>query len=148
MIGNDYYSIAVNDYEYLTSIRGTKFYNQVAPQCQQICEKLLKSILVTMDVESRFLKSHSLTDVYKKVKGEITLTEKCYLSLARVTDFYFNARYPGEDFITLDEDDIKLAYDVVDEVYKVVSEWRQNVCKKESVNALDIALQQISCEDK
>ncbi len=47
MIRNSYLDIAQNDLEYLESVvqTGSRFYNQLAVQCQQVAEKYLKGYL-------------------------------------------------------------------------------------------------------
>ena len=41
MLENNYYSIACNDYRYLLRNLDSEFYNNMAIECHQICEKHL-----------------------------------------------------------------------------------------------------------
>ena len=41
MSSKSYYEIALNDYQFLETIRDGDFYNKIGIECQQIAEKLL-----------------------------------------------------------------------------------------------------------
>lgn len=72
-IQNDYYSIAVNDYQFLAAALHTRLYNQISVQCQQIAEKLLKSVaeeVCTVQVED-LLKSHNLKKICQSIHDEL-----------------------------------------------------------------------------
>ena len=125
MIENSYKSLAENEYLYMkASIEVAKKlgnYNILAAQCAQICEKYLKAIIaekLIMDASNKeLLQSHNLRSILSKVKEtypmEITLREVKY-----VGDFYFDARYPGENFITVDEEAINDCIEITENVRK------------------------------
>ena len=56
MIRNSYLDIAENDLEYLESVlkTGSRFYNQLAVQCQQVAEKYLKKLASFFDFPIAF----------------------------------------------------------------------------------------------
>ena len=113
MIQNDYYHIAMNDFEYLNAVKNLPFYNQHCIACQQIGEKLLKHIISLSYIEDdkdKILKSHSLRTIYRAVHRYIPdfiLPEE---ELANLTDYYFDAKYPGSDFFTANEEDFSKCY--------------------------------------
>ena len=113
MIQNDYYHIAMNDFEYLNAVKNLPFYNQHCIACQQIGEKLLKHIISLSYIEDdkdKILKSHSLRTIYRAVRRYIPdfiLPEE---ELANLTDYYFDAKYPGSDFFTANEEDFSKCY--------------------------------------
>ena len=127
MIQNDYYHIAMNDYEYLNAVKHFPFYNQHCISCQQICEKLMKHIVTLGNFDEdkeRLLKTHSLRTLYRGIKGtvpEINLQEE---SLASLTDYYFDVKYPGNDFFNATKEDFEKAYltmqSVVNEVQRLL----------------------------
>ncbi|NLC44423.1 MAG: HEPN domain-containing protein [Clostridiales bacterium] len=128
MIRNDYFHIAMNDLDYLNAVKDLPFYNQHCISCQQIGEKLLKHIiyLTYSDVDKeKILKTHSLRTIYRaicKVIPSFNLPEE---ELANLTDYYFDAKYPGNDFFTANEEDFLKCYSslmkIVDEVNRVIN---------------------------
>ena len=106
MIKNNYLDIAENDLQYLEAVlkTGNTFYNQLAVQCQQVAEKFLKGYLDRILLEedgSDLLRKHNMKKIAAKlneIKPELKLDT---IGLAYLTDFYFDARYPGDDFYTV-----------------------------------------------
>lgn len=128
MIGNTYLDIAENDLQYLESVlsMGNTFYNQLAVQCQQVAEKFLKGYLDKFMVEddvSDLLRKHNMKRIASKlneVKPELNLD---VIGLAYLTDFYFDARYPGDDFYTVSKEEfdkcLSVMYDTVNKLKQV-----------------------------
>lgn len=140
---NSYFGIAENDYLYLQETRGSKFYNNVAVQCQQICEKLLKGMIELLIPDAKDeLRTHNLKRLYDKVKGYITLEREHELYLGSFSDFYFDARYPGDDYTIVSEEDITLCLQITDAMYSKVSEWRKSYKedKPSTESLIDMAL--------
>lgn len=112
MIKNTYLDIAQNDLEYLEAVleTGSKFYNQLAVQCQQVAEKFLKGyldkLLVDEDV-SDLLRKHNMKKIASKLNELNPELQLDTIGLAFLTDFYFDARYPGDDFYTVTEAEFK-----------------------------------------
>lgn len=125
MIENSYRSLAENEYLYMKAsievARRLRNYNILAAQCAQICEKYLKAIIaekLIMDANNKeLLQSHNLRSILTKIKEvypmEITLREVKY-----VGDFYFDARYPGENFTAVDEEAINDCIEITENVRK------------------------------
>ncbi len=125
MIKNNYLDIAENDLQYLEAVlkTGNTFYNQLAVQCQQVAEKFLKGyldrILLEEDV-SDLLRKHNMKKIAAKlneIKPELKLDT---IGLAYLTDFYFDARYPGDDFYTVSKEEFEkclaIMYDTVNQL--------------------------------
>ena len=125
MIKNNYLDISENDLQYLEAVlkTGNTFYNQLAVQCQQVAEKFLKGyldrILLEEDV-SDLLRKHNMKKIAAKlneIKPELKLDT---IGLAYLTDFYFDARYPGDDFYTVSKEEFEkclaIMYDTVNQL--------------------------------
>lgn len=129
MIQNDYYHIAMNDMEYLKAVKHLPYYNQHCIACQQICEKLLKHIITISysgEEKDRILKSHSLRTIYRGIR---TYIPSCVLpeeELASLTDFYFDAKYPGNDFFTANEEDFNKCYATLNKVVEAINRLLPN----------------------
>lgn len=123
-IKNNYLSIANNDYLYVTKHRDPEFRNNSVALCEQVIEKLFKSIIekVVVDNES-LLRGHNLKRLYDSISSEISLDKEARLYLLAITDFYFDARYPGDDFVNVSKEDEVECFRVMEEVYKIVNEW-------------------------
>jgi HEPN domain-containing protein len=114
----------MNDIEYLNAVKHLPYYNQHCIACQQICEKLLKHIITISysgDEKDRILKSHSLRTIYRGIKSYIPSFILPEEELASLTDFYFDAKYPGNDFFTADEDDFNKCYATVNNVVEAIN---------------------------
>ena len=104
MIKNTYLAIAKNDLAYLEEVRktGSTFYNQLSVQCQQVAEKFLKGYLDNLLLEedvSDLLRKHNMKKIAVKLNDLYPELGLDTVGLAYLTDFYFDARYPGMIFI-------------------------------------------------
>mgnify|MGYP001133734241 FL=1 len=125
MIGNTYLDIAENDLQYLESLIKIKstFYNQLAVQCQQVAEKFLKGYLDKLCIDedvSDLLRKHNMKKMavrLNELKPELKLDT---IGLAYLTDFYYDARYPGDDFYTVTKAELEkclsVMYDTVNKL--------------------------------
>jgi len=118
MIKNDYYHIAKNDLDYLNTVKQLPYYNQHCIACQQIGEKLLKhlvTIAYTGEDKEKMLKTQSLRTLYRSLRSEIAivLPED---QLALLTDYYFDAKYPGTDFFTATQEDFDVCYKTIEKI--------------------------------
>lgn len=128
MIKNTYLDIAENDLEYLESVMktGSTFYNQMAVQCQQVAEKYLKGyldkILVDEDV-SDLLRKHNMKKIAGMLNERILDLKLDTIGLAYLTDFYYDARYPGDDFYTVSKEEfekcVSIMYDTVEKLRRI-----------------------------
>ncbi|MGN0495344.1 MAG: HEPN domain-containing protein [Lachnospiraceae bacterium] len=122
MIKNNYLDIAKNDLDYLESVlaTGSTFYNQLAVQCQQVTEKYLKGYLDTHYFEedvSDLLRKHNMKKIASRLNEIYPDLNLDTIGLAYLTDFYFDARYPGDDFYTVTKSDfdkcLEIMYDTL-----------------------------------
>ena len=128
MIKNTYLDIAENDLQYLEAVlkTGNTFYNQLAVQCQQVAEKFLKGYLDRMLLEedvSELLRKNSLKKIAAKLNDIKPELELDTIGLAYLTDFYFDARYPGDDFYTVSKEEFEkclaIMYDTVNKLKSI-----------------------------
>lgn len=125
MIKNTYIDIAENDLEYLEAVlkTGNTFYNQLAVQCQQVAEKFLKGYLDNLLLEedvTDLLRKNNMKKIaarLNELKPDLKLDT---VGLAYLTDFYFDARYPGDDFYTVSKEEFEkclaIMYDTVNKL--------------------------------
>ena len=125
MIKNTYIDIAENDLEYLEAVlkTGNTFYNQLAVQCQQVAEKFLKGYLDNLFLEedvADLLRKNNMKKIaarLNELKPDLKLDT---VGLAYLTDFYFDARYPGDDFYTVSKEEFEkclaIMYDTVNKL--------------------------------
>lgn len=125
MIKNSYLDIAQNDLEYMESVlqTGSTFYNQLAVQCQQVAEKYLKGYLdkwmVDEDV-SDLLRKHNMKKIAATLNEKEPRLQLDTIGLAYLTDFYYDARYPGDDFYTVSKEEFEKCLSIMyDTVYKL-----------------------------
>lgn len=119
-----YYDIALNEYQYLQHNLGisTNRNNPNAAFCQQISEKMLKHILSDIDPSAQELRIHNLKKINASLKRNNVNLQCNDLELAYLTDFYFDARYPGDDYIDVSDEDLQKCVDIMEDIkYKVES---------------------------
>lgn len=130
---NDYYDIAFNDYLYLSRSTDTKFYNQISSATQQVAEKLLKSVLVEVKINAEdIFKSHNLNIIYREICSVYQSNKPLKVAeLSLLKDMYFQARYPGEDFILVSEEEciynLKILLDVIEYTNRFREEFGLNI---------------------
>ena len=109
---NSYYGMGYNDFLFamhgINAAKEIGNYNGIAYMASQSAEKLLKAVIEHYFVDDedciRLLKSHNQRSLLEKIKTrfpECTLDSKDYKWLG---DFYFDARYPGDNFIEVGEE--------------------------------------------
>lgn len=125
MIKNSYIDIAQNDLEYLETVMktGNQFYNQLAVQCQQVSEKYLKGYLDKLFADedvTDLLRKHNMKKIAAKLNERYPDLGLDTVGLAYLTDFYFDARYPGDDFYTVSKEEFEkcraIMYDTVNKL--------------------------------
>ena len=122
---NDFYSIAYNELLYLQFTLSQNNYNPIAVHAQQVAEKLLKSVInVVLVDDSKSTKTHNLrklNDILKDSNVDLFLDD---LELSYLTDFYFDAGYPGDDFVIVDKSKCNKCLDIMYKVVKSVNKFR------------------------
>ena len=130
MINNTYLDIADNDLAYLESVLASSstFYNQLAVQCQQVAEKYLKGCLDKLCLDenvSDLLRKHNMKKIASKLNSENPDLNLDTIGLAFLTDFYYDARNPGDDFYTVSKEDfekcLSIMYDTVSKLKTLIN---------------------------
>lgn len=120
MYTNNYYTIARNDYLFLQSIKDSNFYNKIAVEAQQVAEKYLKHIVDCFCFEhpaaERTLKTHNLVNLYRIIEDCAIALDLDEGSLSILKDYYFNAKYPGDEFIVVTKDRAEKCVLMVEEI--------------------------------
>lgn len=125
---NDYYDIAIDDMEFLVNTDTKGKYNQVSFHCHQVCEKLLKSILVLVDVNAKgLLNSHSLKTILRRLHNEYILSNIDIRDMADLTDVYFETRYHGDEYYLVTESDFKRYLELTKNVLFEVNLYRESL---------------------
>ena len=114
---NSYYSIACNEFWYLRDAVSPVYCNPAAASAQQIAEKMLNSVaeLVCTGIE-KLMSSH-----IKRVDTSLQLERK---DLALLKDYYYDARYPGDNFVIVTVDELREALEIMLDVVEAVNCWR------------------------
>lgn len=101
-----YYEIALDNLEFLEASLCDSHYNDLGPLAEQVAEKMLKSVLTleVVDVTS-ILQSHNLKNIYTKIQEAGVDLNLCKKDLSMLKDVYFDARYPGENYIDVNQED-------------------------------------------
>ncbi len=129
-MGKGYIDIAERDYEYFQQMiqmfQKTRdpYYNKVVVEAQQIVEKVLKGIIEQKCVDTDHtdaLHQHKLSILGNVIFEELGIRIDD-LHLRYLSDFYFDARYPGNSYIEATKKDAEIAIGVVDEVLAVARE--------------------------
>lgn len=120
---NDYYDIAYNNLLYLEHALSTNFYNDIVVGAQQVSEKMLKSVLEQVcdmqDDVDKLLRSHNLRAIYDRIKMEVGDFSLDRGELSILKDYYFDAKYPGDNFVNVTREEcaecLEMMYRVIEE---------------------------------
>ena len=124
MLENNYYSIACNDYRYPLHNLDSEFYNNMAIECHQICEKALKSVLVYISPDAKeALSSNNLKQIYNAINEERKIIELDIAKLSLLKDC-LEVKYPGDNFTNISREEFEMAYLTVMDVLNEVNKWR------------------------
>lgn len=122
---NDFYAIACEDIRYLQATLHLPYYNQIAVQSQQVAEKMIKSVAERSCVGiEKLMHSHNLRALYDaihEVEAEYCLNRGM---LSMLKDFYFDAKYPGDNFVTVSKQDCQECLDTMYEVVEQTNSFR------------------------
>lgn len=140
MIGNDYCDIAYNDLLYLQATLHSGLYNQIAVQAEQVAEEMLKSVAERYCVGvEKLLKTHNLHAIYDEIHKELPDFELERYRLSTLKDLYFDAKYPGDNFVIVDGECCTECLEIMYTTIEAVHCARQKLglqCKKYEVRML------------
>lgn len=149
-IKNSYFGLAFNDLRYLLRFDPDDeySYNKVTTEAQQVVEKVLKGIIekcdeIPIDAKAKLLGTHNLRMLgivlNKHYEVDLSITDLAYLK-----DFYFEARYHGDDFIEatrLDRDKcMSIVKEVLSKLLYFCDDVTENVkefCNDGSLKSMD-----------
>lgn len=124
--GVNYYDIALNDYRYFKNYEALinpDYNNPLAIQAQQITEKFLKYIVEYYcqdENPNELLRSHKLHSIYIAIHRMYPEFELNRDDLLFLSSFYYDARYPGVDFVQVDQEDALRCIRIVNDVKEKV----------------------------
>lgn len=125
---NNYYAIAYNDLKYAEAGMATGYYNNVAAGCQQVVEKFMKYILENYCIKNgdiEIMRSHKLKTLAKGIMNELDFVSINLDDMSYLTDYYYDARYPGVDYTIVTEEEARRCL----EIAKVILEMTNSVIK-------------------
>lgn len=145
---NSYYSRAINDLDF--AVYGLEIgrkhgdFNNVASLSAQACEKFFKAIIELAFAEDKscidLMKSYNLRTLYNRIVTKYTL-EISSRDCKWLGDFYFDAGYPGDNFVVVSEEDaiecIDLAKQIKEDTDRILVEIQKERNKmKEVLNTM------------
>lgn len=125
-IGNSYYDIACDDFFFLCDIIYPERFNQTSALAQQVAEKMLKSVAdrVCIGIE-KLMQSHNLRAIYDAIHEQDSEFVLDRNALSTLKDYYFDSRYPGDNFVTVTKDEFLDVLGTLSTVVTEVERWRQ-----------------------
>ena len=107
----------------------------VASICAQSAENYLKAILeqcmTDKDIFS-YLHSHNLRSILNCIKSEYSDFDITSKDIKWLGDFYFDARYPGDNFVIVSEEDAKECIRIVEDLEQKTRQLLENEMSKRS----------------
>ncbi|MCL2851949.1 MAG: HEPN domain-containing protein [Defluviitaleaceae bacterium] len=107
---NSYKEIALQDMKVAELAHKNSLWNGTGNGCQQACEKYLKHYLEEKHLLAEELsRAHNLKKLMRAIPNYDT---DLYNRLCIISGYYFEAGYPGENFIELNEQDAGQAIEI------------------------------------
>ena len=134
---SSYFDFAENNFQYFkASYEAGIVANMMGAMAQGICEKYMKHLvseyykpdnsIQQKDFEN-ILRTHSLNRLMKFLKENMNLEfSKSTQTYMRMIDgFYFSTRYPGDDSIEIDRDDVEMCNEAAKMCRKEIMEFEK-----------------------
>lgn len=115
-----YFDFAENDFQYfMASYKSGIVANAMAADAQEICEKYMKHILNTYyDPETpqqeaeynMIMRTHNLMKITRFLEDNLNFhfSVQTKSELRQINGYYFTARYPGDESIEINKEDLDL----------------------------------------
>ena len=140
---NSYFGMAENDFLYakggMEICRQLGNYNAVASGCAQAAEKYLKALaelcLVNDPDRISVLKTHNLRVLVNKLKEHIPELSLSSRDCKWLGDFYFDARSPGDNFVTVNEDDARECLRITEQIRQTILEELEKLQQNQPENS-------------
>ena len=141
---NSYYGMAENDFQYakasLEICKNLGNYNAIATGCAQAGEKYLKALAERCLVGNRdaiyVLKTHNLRMLVNEIKRVLPHVDLNNKDAKWLGDYYYEARYPGENFVEVGEEDAIECLQIVEKIREVVTIELTVIQKKKEAHKL------------
>lgn len=131
-----YFDFAENDYMHFKFCYNAGLVsNQMGAIAQGICEKYLKHIIEKNVIpgstdenteKEKILRTHSLARLLRYVKINIPEFEIDRTKIRMIDGFYFTTRYPGDESININEEDVEDCNAAIEECRKKVLEYMKS----------------------
>lgn len=143
---NSYYGSAKNDLLYVRAsfdaCDSVQSYNAYVALCANVAEKFLKAVIETCFVDDEdamsLLHSHNMRSLYNKIviKYKLSVDSK---SCKWLGDFYFDARYPGDNFVVASREDAIECQQILESIFKDVTDIlnQQRIENEKKLKELD-----------
>ena len=127
---NSYYQIGYDDYLYardsMPLCKRINNYNSVVGILAQSAEKLMKEIIEVQFADDSsciaILKTHNLRVLVNKIKERYPDCGLDSVECKWLGDFYYDARYPGDNFVVVNEEDANQALEITEKVLACVNQ--------------------------
>ena len=141
MINNNYFDIAENDYMYYKDVwNKDNLPNSICAVGQSICERYLKHLINEYynpadDAERKrqadALHSHSLSKICSFIRQntDIPMDVNEKDKILKADGYYFTTRYPGDEFMVIEKDDIRRVAEAVEYTRTYVMETEKELLK-------------------
>lgn len=143
-----YYDYAWNDHQFFdAAYQSGDVWNGMAALAQNCCEKYLKYLIERYhDADSKdaqyekedAMRSHNLNKLIRHLEQytDLRISKLDKLSLMQINGFYFSARYPGEDSMDVNREDIENCKEAVDTCKELTDKVILEKERIQSANAL------------
>ena len=102
-----YKELAEDDFKGAKAMVEFELWNLAGQHLQQACEKRLKSWLEENNkLDAVLARTHNLRKLLREIGN---YKEDFYKTAALVENFYFDTKYPGDDYLDLTKQDIEAA---------------------------------------
>jgi len=115
-----YKEIAEEDFEGAKKLIGFEMWNLAGQLLQQACEKQLKGWLEKNNkLDITLARTHNLRKLLRTI-GDYE--EDFYKNATAVENYYFDTKYPGDDYIELTKQDINEAVEFYSDLIKFLED--------------------------
>ena len=128
-----YYDFADNNYDFLmAAYKNGLVGNAMGAMAQETCEKYLKHLIDEYEIlgdsadnakKTEILRTHNLTKLSKYISSHLPEVNLDRPSLNLVNGLYFTTRYPGDESIMVEKDDLDEYIDAVKKCKNAVDEF-------------------------
>ena len=128
-----YYDFADNNYDFLmAAYKNGLVGNAMGAMAQETCEKYLKHLIDEYVIlgdsadnakKTEILRTHNLTKLSKYILSHLPEVNLDRPSLNLVNGLYFTTRYPGDESIMVEKDDLDEYIDAVKKCKNAVDEF-------------------------